>query len=57
MTDMTIDVALEQMEYKGLRGDSLQVKLEELGFKSLVKRIFGEENQKTKKPNNQIGLF
>lgn len=57
VTDMTIDVALEQMEYRGLQGQALQVKLEELGFKSLVKRIFGEENQKIKKPNNQIGLF
>lgn len=54
--DMTIDVALEQMEYKGLRGDSLQVKLEELGFKSLIRRVYGNEVKKLKN-ENQIGLF
>ena len=34
----------------GLQGQSLKVKLEELGFKSLVKRIYGK---KTKEPKNQ----
>jgi len=51
VTDMTIDVTLEQMEYRGLQGQALQAKFEELGFKSLVKKFFPE------KLSNQIGLF
>ena len=49
--DMPLNVSIEEMEYRGLQGVSLKVKLEELGFKSLVRRIFPE------KPSNQIGLF
>lgn len=58
VTDMTIAVALEQMEYRGLRGQALQVKLEELGFKSLVKRIFGPTSPMASLGvTNQMGLF
>lgn len=59
VTDMPLTTKLEEMEYKSLRGESLKVKLEELGFKSLIRRIWGEteKKQKTKVSDNQIGLF
>lgn len=57
VTDMGLTVTLPDMEYKGLRGDSLQVKLEELGFKSLVRRIFPGAQEKKSKNENQMGLF
>ena len=57
VTDMKLSVQTEEMKYMGLQGQSLKVKLEELGFKSLVKRIYGEENQRTKESKNQMGLF
>ena len=50
VTDMRLNVTMEEMEYRGLQGQALQVKLEELGFKSLVRRIFPDLT-------NQIGLF
>jgi len=59
VTDMEIMTEIEKMEYFGLRGESsqeLKQKLEELGFRSLVKRIFGEE-KKEGKPDLQMGLF
>ncbi len=60
VTDMGLLISMEEMEYKGLQGSSLKVKLEELGFKSLVRRIFPDshpDNAKKKKDDNQIGLF
>lgn len=57
VTEMDLTVTLPEMEYKGLQGQSLQVKLEELGFKSLVKRLFGETEEKKKINENQMGLF
>ncbi len=56
VTDMTLTVEMEQMEYWGLEDIVLKEKLEELGFKSLIKRIWGEE-KKEKKNDNQMGLF
>lgn len=56
VTDMPLSTRMDEMEYHGLQGDSLQVKLEELGFKSLVRRIFGE-TEKKQIPDNQMGLF
>lgn len=57
VTDMPLTITLEEMEYKGLQGDSLKAELEELGFKSLIRRIWGEEAKKPKVPDNQMGLF
>ncbi len=58
VTDMTIDVALEQMEYRGLQGQALQVKLEELGFKSLIRRVYGPTSPMASLGvTNQMGLF
>jgi len=59
VTDMPLKITLDEMEYKGLQGDSLKVKFEELNFKSLVRRIFPDshEDNKKKKNENQISLF
>lgn len=58
VVDMDIkDAEMEGMEYKGLQGQALKEKFEELGFKSLVKRFFGDQEEKKKKNENQIGLF
>jgi len=56
VTDMPLQTTMEEMEYHGLRGETLRDKLEELGFKSLVRRIFGDDTKKPKN-ENQIGLF
>ncbi len=59
VTDMSLSCNLPQMEYRGLQETALKEKLEELGFKSLLRRIFpGEAEEKKKKINeNQISLF
>jgi len=52
--DMKLDVTLDEMEYPSTSsGQALRVKLEELGFKSLIKRFFPEEKDK----KTQMGLF
>lgn len=56
VTDMPLETKLEEMEYRGLQGQALKEKLEELGFRSLIKRIYGEEAKKSKN-ENQMGLF
>lgn len=56
--DMKIDLDMPMMEYRNFATENLKVKFEELGFKSLVKRIFPDSvEQKKKKNENQIGLF
>lgn len=56
--DMKIDLDMPMMEYHNFATENLRVKFEELGFKSLVKRIFPDSvEQKKKKNENQIGLF
>jgi len=55
VTDMELAESLETMEYKDLQGQALKVKLEEFGFKSLIKRFFPE--QETVKIDPQMGLF
>lgn len=57
VTDMELDVNMEEMRYRDLKTEALKVKLEELGFKSLVRRIWGETEKKKVKNENQIGLF
>jgi len=56
VTDMKLAASDEEIEYKGLQREELKVELEDLGFKSLIKRIYGEE-KKDKKIDNQMGLF
>ena len=57
VTDMSLPTKLDEMEYHGVKTDAVKAKLEELGFKSLVRRIFGDEPKKPKVPDNQMGLF
>lgn len=56
VTDMPLTITLEEMEYPEIKNDKLKGTLEELGFKSLVRRIWGEE-KKSEKTTNQISLF
>jgi len=55
VTDMKIDIAIEKMEYKGFMTDEVKDKFEELGFKSLIKRFFAQDE--IKKPDPQMELF
>lgn len=57
VTDMNLKIKMEEMEYKDMKTENLKNKLEELGFKSLVRRIWGEAERKKKINENQIGLF
>lgn len=59
VTDMPLKITMDEMEYHGLQGQALKEQLEELGFKSLVRRIYPEEfeTKKKKVPDNQIALF
>lgn len=56
VTEMPLKTKLAELEYFDLKNEELKSKLEELGFRSLVKRIFGEAT-KQKLPDNQMGLF
>lgn len=55
VTDMKLAESMEMMEYHGLQGETLKVKFEEFGFRSLIKRFFPE--QETVKIDPQMGLF
>jgi len=57
VTDMNLKINLDEMEYKDVKTASLREKLENLGFKSLIRRIWGEAEKKKVKNENQIGLF
>ena len=60
VTDMEIKVSEEEMEYQGLQGPTLKEELTKLGFRSLVRRIWGELEREQKNKNidtNQMGLF
>lgn len=62
VVDMPLEVTLTQMEYHDLRGESLKAILEELGFKSLIRRIWGDPTPPkgyagARKNENQMGLF
>lgn len=57
VTDMPLSIKLEEMVYSGVGSEELRAKLEELGFKSLIRRIWGDEVKKNKIPDNQMGLF
>lgn len=59
VVDVPLDIRLESMEYLDVKSDLLKNTLEELGFKSLVRRIWGDEERvaKSKVPDNQMGLF
>jgi DNA polymerase-1 len=57
VTDMKLEITMEEMEYKGLQGAALKAKFEELNFKSLIRRIFPGAEEKKQKNDNQMGLF
>ena len=59
IVDMPLSISLDSMEYLDVKSDLLKNTLEELGFKSLVRRIWGDEERTTKSkiPDNQMGLF
>lgn len=61
VTDMELKIGIGEMEYRDLKTEELKMKLEELGFKSLVRRIFKENDPPSPKGSggarNQIGLF
>lgn len=57
VTDMKIGLKLEKMELKSYATDEVRHKLEELNFKSLIRRIFPGAEEKKKKNENQMGLF
>jgi DNA polymerase-1 len=59
VTDMPLTIQLADMEYVDIKKDLLKTNLEELGFKSLIRRIWGDEEKitKSKIPDNQMGLF
>lgn len=59
VTDMPLEITLTSMEYKDIKNDTLKTTLEELGFKSLIRRIWGDEKKITnsKFSNSQMELF
>ncbi len=59
VTDMPLRIELNEMEYVDIKKELLKNTLEDLGFKSLVRRIWGDEEKtvKSKVPDNQMGLF
>lgn len=56
VTDMPLPITMEEMEYHDFQTEAVKNIFEELGFKSLVKRFFGEDEKK-KKNDSQMGLF
>lgn len=54
VTDMELKVSMDEMEYKDFASRELKEKFEELNFKSLIRRIWGEDK---KISNSQMGLF
>lgn len=59
VVDMPLSTSLDSMEYQDVKSDLLKTTLEDLGFKSLVRRIWGDEERtiKSKVSDNQMGLF
>lgn len=59
VTSMTLAIQDEKMQYLGLEREELKTLFTELGFKSLLRRLWPErvEENKKKIPDNQMGLF
>ena len=61
VTDMPLTIALNEMEYVDVKNELLITTLEDLGFKSLVRRIWGSDSEQLsgnrKQDTNQMGLF
>lgn len=56
-TKMKLKVKPAEWEYKGLKSVELKQELEELGFKSLVRRVWGVREEPKEENTNQMGLF
>jgi len=58
MCEMKLEIDQEKMEYGGLKGLALKDKLEELNFRSLIRRIWKEdEKAKKQEDERQMGMF
>ncbi len=62
VTDMPLSIQLSDMEYVDIKKDLLKTNLEELGFKSLIRRIWGDPTPPkgsagARNNENQMGLF
>lgn len=59
VTDIPLPIKLNEMEYVDIKKELLKNTLEDLGFKSLVRRIWGDEEKtiKSKISDNQMDLF
>jgi len=55
-TKMKLQVKPKEWEYQGLEREEFRQELEKLGFRSLVRRVFGIIEEKPI-PDNQMGLF
>jgi DNA polymerase-1 len=55
-TGMKLEVEEEALEYRGVGGEKLKSKLEELNFRSLIRRLWKEED-KPQEVDIQMGLF
>lgn len=47
----------DETAYSGLVREEFRKELEKLNFRSLIKRVFGAEEKKAEKSDNQMGLF
>ncbi|MFH2019222.1 MAG: 5'-3' exonuclease H3TH domain-containing protein [bacterium] len=56
-TEMKLKVRPVEWEYQGLESEELRQELEELGFKSLVRRVWGVREEPKAENTNQMGLF
>jgi len=57
VVDMPLTLTMEEMEYHDFKTEAVKNIFEELGFKSMVKRFFDDQKEKSKKNENQMGLF
>lgn len=57
VTDMKLDVKLDDLVRPELKNDSTYVFLERLGFNSMIKRLFGEKKSEKKIDDRQVGMF
>ena len=60
VTNMKIDIEENEIKYESVKRDEFKEELIELGFKSLLRRLYSEEfetKKKTVENTNQMGLF
>lgn len=59
VTEMKIEIGTGEIEYRGVANENLRQELEELGFKSLLRRVWRQEpnSEKKKQISSQMDLF